>query len=409
MTDFIQCGVTPELVESLSHLHITTPTPIQSATIPFALEGRDIFASAQTGSGKTIAYSIPLIIRLLKNPAESGLVITPTRELAVQVEGALHQLLGKASPLRTALLIGGASMGRQFAILKKRPRIIVGTPGRINDHLNRGTLTLRKTSFWIIDEADRLLDMGFGIQLDQIAAHLPEKRQTLMFSATLPASIERLSQKQLTNPERICIDASTQAPPKIYQETKRTTRGEKFTSLLGELQKREGSILVFTRTRQGADLLSKDIREEGHYVDALHGDLTQRRRDLVVGNFRSSKIRILVATDIAARGIDIPHIRHVINYDLPQCPEDYIHRIGRTARAGAEGHSLTFLTPADQKKWKEISQLLDPAAVADETPPPSARQKPHRRQNTNRKKFYGKPSGPRKWHERGQKVAKTAR
>lgn len=359
MTDFAKLGLSQALVESLKNIKITIPTPIQTATIPVALTGQDIFASAQTGSGKTIAYLMPLITMLSKS-SKGGLILTPTRELATQVFDMLHQILGRSQPFHIALVIGGAPMGKQIAALKRNPRLIIGTPGRINDHLDRKTLKLHDTSFLIIDEADRLLDMGFGVQLEQIFEYLPSTRQTLMFSATLPPNIERLSKKHLKNPQHISIDSGIQSAPKIKQENIRTTHAEKFSQLMQQLEQRQGSILIFTRTRRGADRLSRDLRDQGHATSAIHGDLVQRKRDNVIQSFRNQSIRILVATDLAARGIDIPHIMHVINYDLPQCPEDYIHRIGRTARAGAEGHALNLLTSADHQKWREISRLLQP-------------------------------------------------
>jgi superfamily II DNA/RNA helicase len=388
MTDFAKLGLPHLLVESLKLMKITSPTPIQTATIPVALTGQDIFASAQTGSGKTIAYSAPLIIKLLGNRSLGGLILTPTRELATQVFDAINLIMGKSPAFQTALLIGGAPMGPQMAALKRRPQLIVGTPGRIADHLDRGTLKLHETRFLVIDEADRLLDMGFGVQLDQIAEYLPSVRQTLMFSATMPPNIERLSKKHLNNPQRICIDASIQSAPKIKQEIIRTTHADKFTQLLQQLEEREGSVLIFTRTRRGADRLARDIRDKGHRTEAIHGDLVQRRRDRVIQAFRSSAIRILVATDIAARGIDIPHIMHVINYDLPQCPEDYIHRIGRTARAGAEGNALCLLTSADHQKWREITRLIQPHSAANEKAPPHSNQ--DRPSCHNKRSFFKK-------------------
>lgn len=360
MSNFEQFQLPNALVESLKAMKISIPTSIQIAAIPPALEGHDILASAQTGSGKTVAYSIPLIVKLLKNPNHTALILTPTRELAAQV----HQCLYDLSPhFKTALLIGGAPMFKQMNALRKRPQIIVGTPGRINDHLQRGSLSLKETRFLIVDEADRMLDMGFGIQLDRIAEFLPPVRQTLMFSATLPPNIDRLSKKYLTNPQRISIETSKQSAPKIKQEIIRTSSGEKFTKLLDELKLRQGSIVIFTKTKRGADRLSKDLNSYGHNTNAIHGDLSQQRRDRVIQAFRNSANRILVATDVAARGLDIPHIMHVINYDLPQCAEDYIHRIGRTGRAGAEGNALCFVSPADTGKWRAIARIVNPEDV----------------------------------------------
>lgn len=380
MTTFTDLGLPAELVETLERMQITVPTPIQTATIPTAISGRDVLASAQTGSGKTIAYSVPMLMYLINNPGACALILTPTRELAVQVQQTLNLLVGSRSSFKSVLLIGGMSLFKQVAELRRRPRIMVGTPGRINDHLERGSLRLNDTHFLIIDEADRMLDMGFGIQLERIAEHLPQERQTLMFSATLPSNIEKLSKKYLRNPERVSISVAEQAAPKIKQETIQTAVSEKFSHLQKQLQQREGSIIVFVKTKRNADRLSRELRYHEHSVDVIHGDLPQRRRDQVIMGFRNSRIRILVATDIAARGLDIPHVMHVINYDLPQAPEDYVHRIGRTGRAGAEGNALCLVTPEDISKWRAICRLMDPHAVLPQSPlgkPKSAHKSPH--------------------------------
>lgn len=360
MTNFANFGLPEALVEALNRMKVVTPTPVQREAIPIALGGSDVLASAQTGTGKTVAYLIPLIMKLMKNPQETALVLAPTRELAMQVEQMLLQILGRDAAFRTALLIGGAPIFRQFADLKRKPQLIVGTPGRITDHLVRGTLNLKSTRFLVIDEADRMLDMGFGIQLDEIAEYLPQERQTMMFSATLPPNIERLSNKYLNNPARICIDTAIKAAPKIQQETLHTTDNEKWGQLLKQLETREGSVIIFVRTKIRTMDLSRDLNDEGHNTVAMHGDLPQRRRERVIQLFRSNKSRILVATDVAARGLDIPHVMHVINYDLPECPEDYVHRIGRTGRADAEGFALSFISPRETGKWRAITRLLNP-------------------------------------------------
>lgn len=360
MSDFLKFGLAAELIKSLERMNILRPTPIQEKTIPLALNGLDVLASAQTGTGKTVAYLIPLIMRLTQNKQDSALILAPTRELATQVQQALNQMIGFDSSLKSALLIGGTSMFKQFNDLKRKPRIVVGTPGRINDHLQRRSLVLNTTKFLIIDEADRMLDMGFGIQLDQIAEHLPKKRQTLLFSATFPPNIQRLSERYLQNPERVSIDETVQTAPKIQQEIIHINHAEKKSQLLKQLNDRQGSIIVFVKTKRRADLLSRELQEMGHNTEAMHGDLPQRHRDRVIRSFRSSKSRIMVATDVAARGLDIPHVMHVINYDLPECPEDYVHRIGRTGRAGAEGFALSFVSSEDRQKWKAIDRMLNP-------------------------------------------------
>lgn len=366
MKNFKEVGLPPQLMQSLDRLQFTVPTPIQAQAIPAALEGKDVLGSAQTGTGKTLAFTIPMVAKLLSNPRGSALVMTPTRELATQVMQAVQQLLGKHSNIKTALLIGGESMPRQVQQLRARPRIFIGTPGRINDHLARGNMMLHDTNFLVLDETDRMLDMGFGVQIERIARFLTANRQTLMFSATLPANIVKLSQKYLKHPVRISV-GSTNAPlAKIKQEIVHTSDEEKYGELLNQLNAREGSIVIFVKTKHGADRLATKLCKKGMSAEAIHGDLRQSKRDKVIAAFRSRNYRILVATDVAARGLDIPHIEHVINYDLPQSPEDYIHRIGRTARAGAEGSAVCLITAKDSGKWRAIQKLINPGQGGDE-------------------------------------------
>lgn len=369
MENFDTIEIPQALRDSLKRINFNTPTPIQAQAIPPALEGKDILGSAQTGTGKTGAFGIPLVAKLLNNPRGSALVLCPTRELAVQVMEMIQSLVSSRSPIQCALIIGGESMPKQIQQLRTRPRVIVGTPGRINDHLERGTLMLHEASFLVLDETDRMLDMGFGIQLDKIFKFLPNERQTLMFSATLPANIVKISEKYLKNPVRVSVGSTTQPIAKITQVVIQLSEMEKGDRLLQEVAEREGSIIIFVKTKFGADKLATKLKKLGHRADAIHGDLRQNKRDRVIQQFRDSKTRILVATDIAARGLDIPHIAHVINHDLPQCPEDFIHRIGRTARAGAEGAAISLVTPADRIKWRAIQRLLDPNAPADDFRP----------------------------------------
>lgn len=361
MENFNELELPQALFHRIEQIGFKTPTPIQAQAIPHALNGLDILGSAQTGTGKTGAYGIPLVAQLLNTTRGSSLVLLPTRELAIQVMKALGQFIGK-SKISTALLIGGEDMNRQIRLLKAQPRLIVGTPGRINDHLTRGTLQLHQTNFLVLDEVDRMLDMGFGIQLDAIAKFLTSKRQTLMFSATLPSNIQKLSGKYLTDPVRISV-GSTRAPAaNVKQVSIKISDADKYPRLLEELETRNGSVIIFTKTKRAADRMAEKLRKNGHKADALHGDLRQNKRTSVINGFRKQTFRILVATDVASRGLDIPHIEHVINFDLPQNPEDYIHRIGRTARAGAEGEAVSFLSSADGIKWHAIQRLLNPDA-----------------------------------------------
>ena len=361
MANFEDFGLPENILHSLKHINFETPTPIQEQAIPVIMQGHDVLGSAQTGTGKTGAFGIPMLAQLSQSNDGIALVLTPTRELAQQVLQNLSQLISRNSKIKTALLIGGDSMPKQLTQLKNRPRIIVGTPGRVNDHLKKGSLRLNQTRFLVLDETDRMLDMGFGIQLDEIAKYLPEERQTLMFSATLPNNIMSLSARFLHNPVRIAVGSTHTPVEKIRQELIKTNDAMKYGELMNQLKTRDGSILVFVKTKYAAERLSQKLAKENQNASAIHGDLRQSRRERVIADFRNQKYRILVATDIAARGLDIPHIQHVINYDLPQCPEDYIHRIGRTARAGAEGSAVNLLTPKDAAKWKAIHKLIHPA------------------------------------------------
>ena len=399
---FESLGLPAKLLQVLARLQFTTPTPIQAQAIPEALAGHDILGSAQTGTGKTGAFGLPLIARLMDNPASAALVMTPTRELAAQVMSALQQMI-PVPTIKTALLIGGEPMPRQFRQLDQRPRLIVGTPGRINDHLLRGSLKLANADFLVLDETDRMLDMGFGVQIDKILKYLPAVRQTLLFSATLPQEIVKLSGKYLKNPKRIAAGSTTSPVLKIKQELIRVGDTEKYPRLLAELLIREGSVIIFVKTKYGTEKLADKLKRDKHLADAIHGDLQQRRRDRVIQGFRNKEYRILVATDVAARGLDIPHIEHVINYDLPQCPEDYIHRIGRTARAGAEGAAVNFITSADGAKWNAIHKLMHGVVSPDggfkgghqDRKGGPARKGPPKRWNRNRgpSPAGGRPAG----------------
>lgn len=390
MTTFQAMGLPEPLMQALSRMQFHEPTPIQAQAIPLALQGQDILGSAQTGTGKTGAFGIPLVAHLLTNSRSSALVLTPTRELAMQVMDQLHALLGKPSHIRTALLIGGESMPKQINQLRNRPRILVGTPGRINDHLTRGNLMLHDTHFLVLDETDRMLDMGFTIQIDQIMKYITSAHQTLLFSATLPDNITRIAKKYLNNPARVAVSPTSAPAADVSQDMIRVSEADKYPTLLEQLDERPGSIIIFVKTKYGTERMASKLNKEGHSAVAIHGDLRQSKRNRVIDAFRKQKYRVLVATDVAARGLDIPHIEHVINYDLPQCAEDYIHRIGRTARAGAKGCALSLVSPADKTKWSAIDRLLNPDAEHPKPkpkpnrkrrpqPPTSKRQRPRRK------------------------------
>ena len=360
MDNFAALSLPESLRHTLESMHFKKPTPIQAKAIPPALAGKDILGSAQTGTGKTAAFGIPLVVKLKNDPNATALVMTPTRELASQVIKQLQTIAGKKSDIKSSLLIGGDSIHRQLQQLKNKPRLIVGTPGRINDHLKRKTLKLDNTKFLVLDETDRMLDMGFTDQIETILKFMPKHRQTLLFSATIPPGISKITQKYLYQPIRISVDIENSAATKVKQDIVHTSEGEKYEKFLSQISDREGSIIVFMRTKHSTEKMAARLTKEGHKANAINGDLRQNKRDRVINNFRNKKYRILVATDVASRGLDIPHIEHVINYDLPECPEDYVHRIGRTGRAGAEGFALCFITPSDKHKWSAINRLLNP-------------------------------------------------
>lgn len=362
MEQFQELGLPQEILNSLTRIGFVNPTPIQAQTIPVALAGRDVIGCASTGTGKTAAFALPLIAKLLTDKKSTALILTPTRELAQQVCEFIKKIISNKISLRSALLIGGEPMPKQFRQLQNNPRLIIGTPGRVNDHLQRRSLSLKETSMLVLDEMDRMLDFGFGIQLDEIIQYLPAKRQTLMFSATLPVEIKKISESYLNNPLHIAVDSVIKPALNIDHQSLFIKESDKYPTLLRELDNRTGSIIVFVKTKRNAEKLSESLENDGHNVDYLHGGLKQSRRTKTIGAFYKKKYQILIATDVAARGLDIPHIEHVINYNLPQCPEDYIHRIGRTARAGASGAAICFISNAERNLWRAIQPMIDPDA-----------------------------------------------
>lgn len=344
------------LQKALKCLDITEPTPVQEGAIAPALRGQDVLATAQTGTGKTFAFLLPLAARLTDNPQENALILSPTRELAQQTYAELNKLTDEEHPLSSALIIGGDNIHKQYADLRRRPRVIIATPGRLLDHMTRKSVDVKQVRYWVLDETDRMLDMGFIDDMRKIAAALPTPRQTLLFSATLPNEIVGLANDFLHRPARVKIGSVTSPADLVVQEIVQVSVREKLPQLLHELNTRPGSILVFTRTKHGAERLAKQLKLYGQKANALHGDLRQNRRRQVLEFFRSGAVRILVATDVAARGIDVPNLSCVINYDLPQCPEDYIHRIGRTGRAGAVGAAVSLISD-DMDKWSDICKV----------------------------------------------------
>jgi len=403
MKKFSDFNLTSPILAALKNLNLSEPTPIQLLSIPLALEGRDLLGTAQTGTGKTFAFGIPLVNHLALNKESGALILTPTRELALQVLTALKSLTSKDNLLDAALLIGGDPIQKQLKQLKKA-RLVVGTPGRMKDHLKRKSLNLKQFEFLVLDETDRMLDMGFLEDIKAIIEKLPN-HQTLLFSATLPKNISDLAQKFLNKPERINAGKENSPIINIKQEVRNISQKEKYDQLKIELLERTGSIVLFVKTKRSADKIALQLRKDKLNAEAIHGDLRQIKREKVLMKFRKNQFQILVATDVAARGLDIPLIEHVINYDIPQNPEDYIHRIGRTARAGAKGSALTFLTPADQKNWYLIEKLLNPNAE------PPKRQTDSRRKKVKKsfKKFHKMTfkSGRKKTNKKSYTPAKS--
>ncbi|RYE05761.1 MAG: DEAD/DEAH box helicase [Rickettsiaceae bacterium] len=394
MKNFNDMTLPSEIIASLDKMNITVPTEIQVKTIPSALKGADILASSQTGSGKTLAYLLPIIASINNIDNNRALVLVPTRELAHQVRSTLNKVTINLK-ISSAVLIGGEPMMKQYAQLKSPPQVVVATPGRLIDHLNQGTLKLNGIKILVLDEMDRMLDMGMKEQVAEINKHINTKAQVLMFSATMPADIIAFSQKYVVNPERISIGSSTKAAAQIKQETLHISDGDKFGELVKQLTARAGSAIVFVKTKRGADQLAKLLKFQDFKADAIHGDLNQSRRDRVISSFSAGRSQVLVATDVAARGLDIKHIMHVINYDLPMCAEDYLHRIGRTGRAGAEGHALSFISPDDMIRWKAIDRLMTKGESTKREDMMGSRG-PRKSFNGDRKKFVPAGTGNRK-------------
>ena len=356
---FDRFSLSPALRAALRAVEYHVPTPIQAATIAPALAGRDVIGAAQTGTGKTAAFMIPLVERL--RAAQGGearataVVLAPTRELAEQIFGWAQRL---GCGLRTALVVGGVAYGPQTSALRGRPSIVVATPGRLVDHLERGTLTMQDVRIFVLDEADRMLDMGFKPQLDRIMRGLPARRQTLLFSATMPPNLGALARMHLHDPVRVAVGEQALPPPRATQDVYLVESGHKTPLLLAMIAANAGTVLVFARTKHRTDRVARSLCDAGHAAQRLHSNRSQSQRREALEGFRRGRYRILVATDIAARGIDVVGIGRVINYDLPQTVEDYVHRVGRTARAEVDGHASSFAAPEERAQLHAIERHI---------------------------------------------------
>ncbi|ETX14138.1 DEAD/DEAH box helicase [Roseivivax halodurans JCM 10272] len=365
--DFDMLGLPPRLAQNLTDLGINEPTPIQTKAIPEAMNGRDVMGLAQTGTGKTAAFGLPLlsaILRMEGRPAPKsarGLVLAPTRELAGQILDNLRAYAA-GTQVRCELVVGGASLNRQEQRLAKGVDILVATPGRLIDLLERKAVRLDLTGYLVLDEADQMLDMGFIHALRKILPRLPEERQTMLFSATMPKLMTEIANSYLDNPVRIETAPPGKPADKIDQSVHFVEQTDKTGLLIDMLDKhRDESALVFARTKHGAERLMKTLDKAGFSAASIHGNKSQGQRDRALKGFRTGNLRVLVATDVAARGIDVPEVRHVYNFDLPNVPDNYVHRIGRTARAGRDGAAIAFCAPAEMGELRDIEKVMGKA------------------------------------------------
>ncbi len=404
---FGSLGLAESLLSLLTKKGFQTPTPIQAEAIPVALTGRDVVGIAQTGTGKTLAFGLPMLERLARTKGK-GLVILPTRELALQVDTVL-QNIGSSLGLKTAVLIGGASMHTQLQHLKRNPHVIIATPGRLVDHMKQKTINMQDVSIVVLDEADRMFDIGFAPQIIQILGTLKKDRQTMLFSATMPTEIAGLAHKYMKDPARIEVARPGVSPTKITQEIYMVRREQKISLLQKLLADFNGTVLVFSRTKHGAKKIAVAIRRMGHTADEIHSNRSLAQRKRALHGFTTGSHRVLVATDIAARGIDVTNIELVINFDLPDQYEDYVHRVGRTGRAGREGHAISFATPEERNDVRGIERLIGksipllvvPADLPMLPPPLPGDREPRPYGHTPRGGGFGRSPRPRNFAPRG--------
>ncbi len=404
---FDSFNLSTEIMSSLEKVEFSNPTKIQSLSIPPILNNKDLLATAQTGTGKTAAFCLPMLEKLLKKEIHSSLILVPTREIGIQIKDFLKKLVIGQMELNIVLLIGGVSLKQQFKILQKKADIIIATPGRIIDHLERKTLFIKNTNYLVLDEADRMLDMGFTTQLNQILNHLPKQRQTLFFSATFQKNTQTLAKKYLIKPQRVQAGETAKPIDAVMQKNINTIALERPDILMDILNEREGSCLVFIKTKINVEKMYKFLKEHGFTVLRIHGDRTQRQRISALDEFQKGTNDILIATDVAARGLDIPQIKHVINYDPPQTSDDYVHRVGRTARAGATGQAINFIIPNNKEQWDLIYLGLQGKDV-DYKESWKGRKKSSGRKSFG-KKSSSKPGSKKKFYAKKKSKKKTSK
>ena len=413
---FDSLGLAPQILKALAEFGYTTPTPIQAQAIPLVLEGRDLMAGAQTGTGKTAAFALPLLQKLLplassstspaKHPVRA-LILTPTRELAIQVEESV-KVYAKHTALRSLVVFGGVDIKTQTPHLKTGVEILVATPGRLLDHIEQKTVNLGQVQMLVLDEADRMLDMGFMPDLKRILALLPKQRQNLMFSATFSNEIKKLSDDFLTNPTLIEVARSNAAAENVTQKVYHVAQADKQVLLIQVLkQENVKQVIIFTKTKLTASRLSKALERDGIAADAIHGDKSQQERMAALDAFKAGKISTLVATDVAARGLDIDQLPMVINFEIPSAPEDYVHRIGRTGRAGASGAAISFVSPDEEKYLVEIEKLIKHAITKVEAVIEKS-STPVRTAKTSEKARESKSSDSKSSHSRSSGVRTDA-
>jgi ATP-dependent RNA helicase RhlE len=373
--NFYGLGIAPAILSVIERLKFTVPTKIQFQAIPIGLQGQDVMGVAQTGTGKTMAFGIPLIQRLAQIKGRA-LIVVPTRELAIQVDESLRKIAG-ALGLKTAVLIGGDPMGKQLQALKLHPRILIGTPGRLIDHMQQKTVSFHDAHILVLDEADRMLDMGFGPQIATLMRQVPHDRQTMLFSATMPESIMKIAKSYMKLPVRVEVAPTGTMADKITHELFIVRKELKSGLLESILAQYKGTVLLFCRTKFSVARLTRQLRNMKHNAAEIHSDRSLSQRREALEGFKRGKYRILVATDIAARGIDVKGIELVLNYDLPDDPGNYVHRIGRTGRAGFAGHAVSFATPDQRLDVKNIEKIINQTLPVTESHPTIQLEKFH--------------------------------